>query len=248
MFNRIRVGVRPSPLAIKQAQEIERLLADSVHFEIELIQTWGDMDKVTPLSNFEGSDFFTREIESSLLEGRIDAAVHSAKDLGEVMPPQLAIAAITASISPWECLVSRQDLKLNELPLGAIIGTSSRKRKDAILEYRPDLRVCDIRGTIEERLRQLDEGSFEAIVMAHAALIRLGQEKRVAEIISAAIIEPHPLQGALAVQVRCLDRQLIQLFSKLHMMKTCAPIRNPQLIGVSLHAPAAHSSAQRGDL
>ncbi len=216
MFDRIKVGVRPSLLAIKQAQEIERLLENSARFDIELIQTRGDMDKVTPLSDFEGSDFFTREIESALLDRKIDAAVHSAKDLEEVMPPQLVIAAITASISPWECLVSREGLKLDNLASGALIGTSSRKRKDALLKYRPDLRVCDIRGTIEERLRQLDAGSFDAIVTAHAALIRLGLEKRVTEVISPAIIEPHPLQGALAIQVAADNQRLIQLFSGLH--------------------------------
>ena len=214
MHRIIRMGVRPSILAVKQAEEIQNQIL-SVRFKTILIETQGDKDKKTPFSAIEGSDFFTREIEEELLSGRIDAAVHSAKDLEEVMPAQLSIAAITASISPYECLVSRGNRRLDTLSYRAKVGTSSSKRKQALLKYRPDLQVCDIRGTIEERLRQLDQGKFDAIIMAHAALIRLRLEERIAEIISPEIIQPHPLQGALAVQVRADDSRLIRLFSKI---------------------------------
>ncbi len=215
MHRIIRMGVRPSLLAVKQAGEIQNLIP-SVRFKTILIETQGDKDKKTPFSAIEGSDFFTREIEEALLSGRIDTAVHSAKDLEENIPPQLTIAAVTASISPYECLVSRGNRRLDTLLYGARVGTSSSKRKEALLRYRQDLRVCGIRGTIEERLRQLDEGKFDAIIMAHAALIRLGLEEQIAQIIPAAIIEPHPLQGALAVQVRARDRDLIRLFAILY--------------------------------
>ena len=210
----IRLGTRPSQLALRQAEEIKRLLP-SVSFETVLIKTAGDKDKVTPFSVFEGSDFFTREIEAALLKGNIDAAVHSAKDLEDIMPPQLTIAAITGSISAFECLVSGGNKKLDELPKGAVIGTSSRKRKEALRRYRADFIVRDIRGTIQERLEQLDERKFDAIIVAQAALIRLGQKERIAEIISPAIIEPHPLQGALAIQVRADRADLMRIFSKL---------------------------------
>lgn len=213
MHRIIRLGVRPSILAVKQAEEIQNQIIP-VRFKTILIETQGDKDKKTLFSAIEGSDFFTREIEEALLSGSIDAAVHSAKDLGEVIPPELTIAAITASISPYECLVSRGNKRLNTLVYGAKVGTSSSKRKVALLRYRPDLQVCDIRGTIEERLHQLDQGRFDAIIMAHAALIRLRLEERIAEIISPGIIEPHPLQGALVVQVRADDSRLIRLFSK----------------------------------
>jgi len=212
------MGTRPSQLAIKQVEEIQRRLPN---FKLEpvIILTQGDRDKTTPFSRVEGSDFFTREIEGALLNGGIDAAVHSAKDLEEIMPVQLTIAAITTSISPYECLVSREGKKLNELPQGARVGTSSRKRKEALMRYRPDLRICDMRGNVEERLQQLDEGSFDAIIMAHAALIRLGYENRITEIISPEIIPPHPLQGSLAVQVRTGDRKMRSLFSVLDIRK-----------------------------
>lgn len=210
----IRVGTRPSRLAIKQFEEVQQRLP---HLRLEPVKifTQGDKDQTTPFSEIEGSDFFTREIEKALLNGSIDAAVHSAKDLEENMPVPLTIAAITASVSPYECLVSREGKKLNELPQGARVGTSSQKRKDALMRYRTDLQICDIRGNIEERLRQLDEGRFDAIIMAHAALIRLGYENRISEIISAAIIPPHPLQGSLAVQVRTGDCEMKSLFSVL---------------------------------
>lgn len=215
MHRIIRMGVRPSLLAVKQAEEIQNLIP-AIHFKTILIETQGDKDKKTPFSTIEGSDFFTWEIEEALLSSRIDTAVHSAKDLEENTPPQLTIAAITASISPYECLVSFGNRRLDDLPYGAKIGTSSSKRKEALLRYRADLRVCGIRGTIEERLRQFDEGKFDAIIMAHAALIRLGLEERIAQIIPVAIIEPHPLQGALAIQVRARDRDLIRLFAILN--------------------------------
>jgi len=207
------MGTRPSRLAIKQGEEIKRLFPE-VEFKDFLIQTQGDQDKLTVFTEIEGSDFFTRQLEEALLRGGIDVAVHSAKDLEENMPAGLVIAAITRTISPYECLVSRKTQDLDQLKPGALVGTSSSKRKEALLRYRQDLKVGDLRGTIEERLAQLDEGKFDALVMAHAALMRLGYASRISQIIPAQVIAPHPLQGALAIQVRADDRELIRLFSK----------------------------------
>ncbi|MFA5146823.1 MAG: hydroxymethylbilane synthase [Candidatus Omnitrophota bacterium] len=207
----LKIGTRPSPLAVKQVEEIKSLLP-SVRFEVMRIKTRGDTDKTSSLAGREDSDFFTREIEEALLDGRIDAAVHSAKDLETVMPRKLCIAATTRSISHFECLVSREGLTLERLPAGAIVGTSSRKRKEAVIRFRPDLVVKDIRGNIDERLEQLDSGKFDAIIVAHAALIRLGLEHRITEIIPRQIIEPHPLQGSLAVQVRTDRKDLLRVF------------------------------------
>lgn len=207
----LRVGTRPSPLAVKQAVEINSLLP-SVHFEIVKMDTEGDRNKTTPLDKMEGTDFFTRDIEEALLEGNIDAAVHSAKDLEAVIPDGLVIAATTRSVSPYDCLVSRSHYRLNTLPAGSIVGTSSRNRKEAILKYRKDLLVKDIRGNTGERLEQLDRGKFDAIIVAHAALIRSGYENRFFEVIPEEIIKPHPLQGRLAVQVRKDRQDLLNLF------------------------------------
>lgn len=214
MAKNIRIGTRPSQLALNQVEQIKRRMPH-VCFDVITIETKGDRDKVTPLSGRENSNFFTYEIEKQLLEGSIDAAVHSAKDIENKMPEELVIVAMTSSISPFECLVSKDGLKLKELRLGSVIGTSSLKRKDAIKKLRKDIIVRDIRGNIDERLGQLDRGDFDAIIAAHAALLRLGYQDRIAEIIPSHIIEPHPLQGRLAVQVRRDREDMIEIFGEI---------------------------------
>jgi len=215
MVRILKVGTRSSRLALRQVEEIE-CLVPFVRFEIILIDTIGDRDKITPLSKIKGKDFFTRDIEEALLTGRIDVAIHSAKDLEEIMPEGLTIACMTVSISSHECLVSRNGKSLRDLPPLSRIGTSSQKRKEAILKYRNDLVVKDIRGNIDERLAQLDRGDFDAIIVAHAALVRLGLEDRISQVIPETIIEPHPLQGALAVQVREDRQDLIDAFRRIN--------------------------------
>ena len=207
----IKTGTRPSPLARKQVDQIQRLVPE-VRLEIIPIETRGDRDKVTPLIDEEGGDSFSAEIEEALLAGSIDIAIHSAKDLERDIPDGLVIAALTKSISPDECLVSRGNVPLDKLPVGSRVATSSRKRKEAILRFRPDFRVMGIRGNIDERLAQLDSGKFGALIVAHAALIRLGLEQRITQIIPQEIIPPHPLQGRLAVQVRSNREDLLEIF------------------------------------
>ena len=208
----LRVGSRPSLLAKEQVKEIQGFFPDLKFVHIP-IKTKGDKDKLTPISDIGDGNFFTAEIEEALIKGEIDFAVHSAKDIEENMPGVLKIAALTKSISPYECLVAAGNLTLKKLPPGASVGVSSNKRKAALKKYRSDLVVKDIRGNIEERLSQLDQGKFDAIVVAHAALIRLKLKNRIAEIISPEIIAPHPLQGSLALQVRSDNQRLIDLFS-----------------------------------
>lgn len=210
----LRIGARPSKLAVKQVEEISSKLP-RIHFKTVGIVTEGDRDKVTPLSETEGTDFFTRELEDALLSGRIDVAIHSAKDLEATPPDGLIIVATTASISSYDCLVSRRGEPLEALPAGSIIGTSSIERKGSILSFRKDLIVKDIRGDIDERLEQLDKGDFDAIIIAHAALIRLGYEARATQIIPKELIEPHPLQGRLAAQVRRDRKDLIDIFGRI---------------------------------
>jgi hydroxymethylbilane synthase len=211
----IRIGTRPSLLAQKQVREITGLLP-TWEFEIVPIATEGDRDKITPLTSREDSDFFTGTIERALLDGEIDIAVHSAKDLETHMPEGLEIIAMTRSISPDDALVSRNKATLDELPVGAIVGTSSKQRQAALKRARKDLVVKDMRGNVDDRLAQLDAGAFDAIIVAHAALLRLGYENRIAEIIPPSIIEPHPLQGRLAVQIRSDRDDLKELFEKCH--------------------------------
>lgn len=211
-----RIGTRTSPLALKQVEEIVGALKEfypAIKIEEVGIDTYGDRDKATPISQIEGSDFFTREIDEALLVGKVDFAVHSAKDLPDNLKENLVIAAITDSIDPYDVLVSKSGLKLHELPYGARIGTSSLRRKEALKRFRSDFQIVDIRGNIEERLEKLDNSDLEAIVIAAASLIRLGLGDRITQRIPFEILKPHSLQGALAVVIRTEDSQLLNLLS-----------------------------------
>ncbi len=215
MLRILKVGARPSRLAIKQVEEVQGFLPEA-ELKLVIIETEGDRDKHTPLYLHEGSDFFTRSIEEALIERKIDLAVHSAKDLEKNSPPDLVIAALTKSISYADCLVSRGNLDFYNLPAGARIGTSSVWRKQAILRYRPDFVAKDIRGNVDERLMQLENGDYDAIIVAHAAMIRLGLEDKITQIIPDSIIEPNPLQGRLAIQVLKDREDLIGIFRRLN--------------------------------
>ena len=197
----LKVGTRPSPLALKQVKEIQKILPD-INLEVVVIDALGDIDKITPISEVEGSDFFTRELDLALLAGKIDLAIHSSKDLPDILPYGLRVVLETESLSPDDALVSIGNHKFMDLPTGSKIGSSSLRRKSQIRSLRPDLEIVDIRGTINERLDLLDIGKCDALVVAHAALIRLGLEERIAEILPQYIFKTHPKQGSLSVLVR----------------------------------------------
>lgn len=207
----LKIGTRTSPLALKQVEEAVsklRTFYPGIKCVIVGIDTYGDKNKIIPISDMEGSDFFTREIEEVLLKGGVDFAVHSAKDMPDTLPEGLALAAITKSIDPYDALVSKDNLKISQLKTAAKIGASSLRRKIQLKKYRPDLQVVDIRGNIQERLEKLDKDAFDAIVVAACALIRLGLEGRITQRIPLEILRPHPLQGALAVEVRKDNKKL----------------------------------------
>lgn len=171
-------------------------------FEVCKIYTPGDRDKVIPLSEVDGSDFFTKDIDEALLKGKIDIAVHSSKDLPLVLQKGLKVLFETGSISRFDALVSKEGHKLAELALGSRIGSSSLRRKKEIKGLRPDLKIVDVRGTIEERLSLIDSGKIGALIVAHAALIRLKLEHRITEIFPLDIFNTHPKQGCLAIVTR----------------------------------------------
>ncbi|MBU4342417.1 MAG: uroporphyrinogen-III C-methyltransferase [Candidatus Omnitrophica bacterium] len=240
----VRVGTRKSPLALKQVEEVLvglKKFHPDVGFDIVTIDTYGDMDKKTPISNIEGTDFFTREIDHALLRDEIDIAVHSAKDLPDNLKEGIKIALITESIDPYDCLVSKSGLKLSELPPGAKIGTSSSRRKTQLKKYRSDFQIVDIRGNIEERLRLLDdrerrvtndERRIDAIVIAACALLRLGLKQRITERLPFEILRPHPLQGSLAVVTRKDKVDLINLVKTKKVYIVGAGPGRPDLISV----------------
>jgi len=187
-------------LALRQVEEVRRLFPH-VAFEVKTYRTLGDRDRVTPLSDVEGTDFFTREIDEALLRGEIDIALHSSKDFPEVVPCGLNVILETAPLSKNDCLVAKNNFLLKDLPPKSRIGTSSRRRKEQIRFMRPDLTVVDIRGNIEERLTLLDSGKLDALIVAHAALIRLGLEGRVSEVFHLKDFPTHPKQGRLSLAI-----------------------------------------------
>ena len=221
----VRVGARSSPLSQAQVQEVLEALqkhCEEVTFNTVWCQTKGDQDQKTSLKTLDKTDFFTKEIDRALLSGKVDFAVHSAKDVPEVLPEGLHIAALTESIDPYDVLVSRNGLKLDRLPLGARIGTSSIRRKEALKKFRPDFELVDIRGNIQERLKILETIELHAIVIAAAGLIRLGLEERITASLPPDILKPHPLQGRLAVIARAEDSDLIEILSKIDSRKAVA--------------------------
>ena len=196
MGNVIRIISRQSRLALLQVEEFRRLLPQ---YDYELITTdsYGDRHKdISLMEPSLASDFFTRELDEALLKGRADIAVHSAKDLPYPLPAGLEVIALTAGGVKSDSLVSRSNKKLLNLPSGSRIGTSSAQRKAELLALRSDLEIVPIRGTIEERIVQVDDGRVDALIVATCALDRLGLSYRAVEELS---FKTHPLQGNLAV-------------------------------------------------
>jgi len=169
---------------------------------VRKINTPGDRDKKTSLSGVEDSDFFTRDIDEALLKAEIDMAVHSSKDLPEALLQGLKVLFETESISRFDALVSKGNHKFAELALGSRVGASSLRRKTELKRLRPDLEIVDVRGTIEERLSLVDLGKIDALIVAHAALIRLKLEHRISEIFPLHIFKTHPKQGSLSILTR----------------------------------------------
>lgn len=200
-----KVGTRTSPLALAQVGEFCNMMKKHFSdFDLKIVgfETKGDKDRRTPLTDTEGSDFFTDAIDDALKAGAIDISLHSAKDLPEKVDESFFLAALTESIDPQDVLVSKKHETLDKLKSGSRIGTSSRNRSESINRYRPDLVTVSIRGNVDERVRMVREGRIDAVILAAAGLIRLGLEKEISQRIPLDIISPHPMQGKLAVLIK----------------------------------------------
>lgn len=203
----VRLGTRGSPLALWQTEYVRQLLTrryPGLECEIVVITTTGDKMLDTPLPVIGGKGVFTAELEQALRERSVDLAVHSLKDLPTAMAPGLAIGAVIERADPADALVSRDGRGVNALPQRASVGTSSSRRAAQLLSARPDLRIIDLRGNAGTRLRKaLDPaGPYDAVVMARAALERLGRIELITEVLSEELMLPAPGQGAIAVQCR----------------------------------------------
>ena len=224
----IRLGSRRSDLALWQSRHIEKLLNEAypgLATSIKPFVTQGDKDLTTPLKAIGGKGLFTAELEAALRDRDIDAAVRSLKDLPVEMPDGLTLGAIPPRANPADVLVSRQGFTLESLPKGAAVGTSSPRRTAQILAIRPDVNIIDIRGNIPTRIRKAltENSAFDAIVLAHAGLARLGKLDVVSQVLEFDQMLPAPGQGALAVQCRDEDSSK-KLFSLLDEADTRAAV------------------------
>lgn len=170
----LRIGTRGSKLALAQANLVKDLLAKKgINTELKIIKTSGDTFTDRPLHEVQGFGVFVREIDDSMLAGKIDIAVHSMKDVPTERPAELTIAAVMKRDSPYDFLLTRNNTKLKDLPKGATIGTTSLRRRSQLLRFRSDLLIKELRGNIDTRLRKLKEGQYEGIFMAEAGLERM---------------------------------------------------------------------------
>ena len=220
---KIVIGSRGSQLALWQANwvksELERL-HDNVDIDIRIIATSGDIIQDVPLAKIGGKGLFVKEIEEALLANEIDLAVHSMKDVPMELPTELGISVITKRENPLDALISKNGEKLADLPQGATIGTSSLRRSSQLLKYRGDFKIHPLRGNVDTRLRKVEEGKYDAILLASAGLNRLGWANRITEEISHDILLPAMGQGALGIETRLDDTKIYDFISTLNHEQT----------------------------
>jgi len=215
----LRIGTRGSPLALWQARpaaDLQRPLATPRAVELIEIETAGDSIRDVPLSQIGGDGVFTKEIQRALLAGVVDVAVHSLKDLPTTFVAGLTLGAVPARGPSGDVFVSHKHKHFDELPQGAVVGTSSLRRRSQALHRRPDLTLVNLRGNIETRLRKLDEENFDAIILAEAGLRRLSLESAITEILDPQWMLPAVGQGALGLECRTDDALTLDMLERLN--------------------------------
>ena len=221
--HKIIIGSRGSQLALWQANWVKSQLENlhgNADISIRVITTSGDKIKDVPLSKIGGKGLFVKEIEEALLAKEIDLAVHSMKDVPIEIPSQLEISIITKRENPLDALISKNGKKLADLPQGATIGTSSLRRSSQLLNHRNDFKIHPLRGNVDTRLKKVEEGKYDAILLASAGLNRLGWSNRITEEISHEIIIPAMGQGALGIETRLGDSKTYNFISSLNHEQT----------------------------
>jgi hydroxymethylbilane synthase len=204
----LRIGSRGSMLALWQAHHISTLLRERGHeVELEIIKTTGDKITDVALAQVGTKGMFTKEIEDALAEGRVDLAVHSLKDLPTALPPGFELVAITERVNPRDVFLSVKYDCLDALPKGAKVGTSSLRRQAQLKAFRPDLVIHPLRGNVDTRMRKLEEGEYDGIILAAAGLTRLERTQLVKEYLSEEFMCPAAGQGALGIEIRQGDME-----------------------------------------
>lgn len=254
--NILRIATRKSPLAMWQAEHIKaRLMALHPGLEVELVTftTQGDKILDTPLAKIGGKGLFVKELEAAMLDGRADIAVHSMKDVPMEFPEGLELGVICDRENPQDAFVSNRYKSLDELPQGAVVGTSSLRRQCQIQQQRPDLEIKSLRGNVQTRLSKMDAGEYDAIILAAAGLLRMEMQERIASYIPAEQSLPAGGQGALGIEWRTGDSAIHELVKPLHDEHTAACVLaeralNRRLQGGCQVPIAAYAELTSGEL
>ncbi len=256
MMKTLKIATRQSPLALWQAEHIRaRLEAMHADLTVELVTfvTQGDKILDTPLAKIGGKGLFVKELEAALMDGRADLAVHSMKDVPMALPEGLSLAVICEREDPLDAFVSNHYASFADLPQGAKVGTSSLRRKCQILKARPDIEIIDLRGNVGTRLSKLDDGQYDAIILASAGLKRLGLEQRIRHTIQPDLSLPAVGQGALGLECRSQDQAVLDLILPLMDADTNVCVRaerafNAYLEGGCQVPIAGYATLQNGQL
>ena len=225
-MRKIKIGTRASRLAMWQAQFVAAELKKffpALEVELVKVHTTGDKILDAPLAKIGGKGLFTKELETQMAAGAIDLAVHSLKDVPTELPEGFKIAAITKRAQPFDAFVSNKFSTFDALPKNSVVGTSSLRRAAQILSLRPDLLIKNLRGNVETRLKKMDAGEFDAIILAAAGLERLGHTSRIKEILTQII--PAAGQGALAIETRADDDEIFSLVQMLNDAETFEAVK-----------------------
>ena len=218
MSKTLKIATRQSPLALWQAEHVKSRL-EAIHPELEVVlvkmTTKGDQILNSPLSKIGGKGLFIKELEVGMLEGKADIAVHSMKDVPYEIPDGFELGAILERENPFDAFVSNDFVSIDDLPQGAKVGTCSQRRIVQLKDRRPDLEILDLRGNVNTRLQKLDDGEFDAIILACAGLIRLGFEQRIKQQIPADLSLPAVGQGAVGIEIRAGDAEVMALIEPL---------------------------------
>ncbi|MBE0402863.1 MAG: hydroxymethylbilane synthase [Halomonas sp.] len=236
-ITKLRIATRKSQLAMWQAEHVrDRLMAAHEGLEVELValSTKGDKILDTPLSKIGGKGLFVKELEDAMLDGRADIAVHSMKDVPMLFPEGLGLSVILEGSDPTDAFVSNHYKSIDELPEGAKIGTASLRRGLQLREARPDLQILSLRGNVQTRLAKLDDGEFDAIILATSGLKRLGLEERIAQALPPEVCLPACGQGALGIECRLHDPELIGLLAPLDDPDTATRVRAERAMNTRL--------------
>ena len=255
MQNSIRLGTRGSALALAQTNQVKSFIEQAfpdITVTVIVIRTEGDIDRSSPLSSFDGRGAFVKRIEEALLDGTIDAGVHSLKDLPSSLPQGLALGAVPVREDARDAVVTRGGMPLAVLPAGAVVGTGSLRRISLTRQLRDDLVYREIRGNVGTRLAKLDACEYDALILAAAGLLRLGHGGRITEYLPPESFVPAPCQGAIGVESRAEDDETLAVLSLADdtEVRLCVEAERAFIatLGLGCHAPVGAYAREDGEV